>query len=146
MTMEHVKNKYFTIKYFSCNNNLFVNQQKQDRKSITIGKHATLGFNGFVFNLLIYHNQQNYIFYVNYTGICCPFKPNNDGQVMVFNATFNNISVISWQSVLLWRKLEYLEKINDLSQVTSKLYHIKLYRVHPAVSRMQTDNFSDDRH
>ena len=65
---------------------------------------------------------------------------------MVFYATFNNILAVSWQSVLLWRKLEYLEKTNDLSQVTGKLYHIKLFRVHPAMSRMQTDNFSDDRH
>ena len=39
---------------------------------------------------------------------------------MVFNATFNNISVISWRSVLL------AEETTDLSQVTDKLYHIIL--------------------
>jgi hypothetical protein len=39
---------------------------------------------------------------------------------MVFNATFNNISVISWQSVLL------LEKTTNLPQVTDKLDHIML--------------------
>jgi len=36
--------------------------------------------------------------------------------LMVFNATFNNISVISWQSNR-WRKPEYPEKTTDLSQV-----------------------------
>jgi hypothetical protein len=36
---------------------------------------------------------------------------------MVFNTTFNNISVISWLSVLL------VEKTTDLSQVTDKVYH-----------------------
>jgi hypothetical protein len=44
-------------------------------------------------------------------------------SVMVFNATFNNISVISWQSVLL---VEYPEK------TTKKLYHIMLYQLHLA--------------
>jgi hypothetical protein len=47
--------------------------------------------------------------------------------VMVFNATFNNISVISWPSVLLVVETEYLEKIIDLLQVADKLYHIMLF-------------------
>ena len=53
---------------------------------------------------------------------------------MVFNATFNNISVISCHSVLL---VEDLEKTVDLSQVTDKIYHIILYRVHITVSEFK---------
>jgi hypothetical protein len=39
---------------------------------------------------------------------------------MVFNATFNTISVISWLSVIWWRKPEYPEKTIDMSQGTDK--------------------------
>ena len=38
------------------------------------------------------------------------------GSVMVFNATFNNICIIFWRSVLL------VKKTTDMSQVTDKLY------------------------
>jgi hypothetical protein len=41
--------------------------------------------------------------------------------LMVFNATFNNISAISWLSVLLVEETEEREKTTDLSQVTDKL-------------------------
>ena len=51
---------------------------------------------------------------------------------MVFNATFNNISAISWWSVLLVEETEYPEKTTDLPQVIDKLYHITFYRVHLA--------------
>ena len=61
------------------------------------------------------------------------YKLKLDGLwVMVFNATFNNISAISWWSVLLVEETEYPEKTTDLPQVIDKLYHITFYRVHLA--------------
>ena len=41
---------------------------------------------------------------------------------MVFNATFNNNSVISWRLVLLVQETRVPEKTTDLSQVTEQLY------------------------
>jgi hypothetical protein len=62
------------------------------------------------FKLILFQLKKSKLFYDNY----------KRERVMVFNATFNNISVISWLSVLL------VEKTTDLPEVTDKLYYIIL--------------------
>ena len=57
-------------------------------------------------------------------------------RFMVFNATFNNISVISWLPVLL------MEETGVPREITDKHYHIMLYRP----SAIRTHNISGDRY
>jgi hypothetical protein len=46
---------------------------------------------------------------------------------IVFNATFSNISAISWRPVLVVEEAaEYPERTTDHEQATGKLYHLQL--------------------
>ena len=51
-------------------------------------------------------------------------------RVMVFKATFKNISVISWQSVLLVKEMGVPGENHRPVAVSDNLYHIMLYLVH----------------
>ena len=53
---------------------------------------------------------------------------NRGGRVMVFKATFNNISVISWQSVLLVKETRFPRKAHwpTASHLQTMLYRVDL--------------------
>ena len=68
------------------------------------------------------------------------------GSVMVFNAIFNNISVISWLSVLLVEETGVCrENHRPVSSHWKTLSH-KVVSSTPRLSGIRTHNFSADRH
>ena len=66
-------------------------------------------------------------------------------RVMVFHATFNNISAISQRSFLLVEETEVPEKTTDLPQVIQTLSH-NVVSSTPRLNWIRTHNVSGDRH
>jgi hypothetical protein len=64
-----------------------------------------------------------------------------DGWFMVFNATFNNISVISWRSILL------VEETGENHRAVASHWQTLSHNViHLALIEIRTHNISGDRH
>ena len=62
-------------------------------------------------------------------------------RVMVFNATFNNISVVSWQSALLVGVLGEHHRL----AITESVSH-KIVSITSRLSEIRTHNVSGDMH
>ena len=72
--------------------------------------------------------------------MCCPLQM---GGFVVFNVTFNNISDISWRSVLLME--ETGENHRPVASHRQTLSHYVVSST-PRLNGIRTHNISDDRH
>jgi len=106
---------------------------KGDHPKTIPGKFGLIWFSGFRgedLNVIVYQNMPKLFNW--YKSIETKILQKNPEYRLTFdfwwfNATFNNISAISWWPVFLWwRKPEYPERTTDHGQATGKLYHLRL--------------------
>ena len=67
-------------------------------------------------------------------------------MVMVFSATFNNISVISWRSILFVEETELPGENHRPAASNLQALSHNVVSSTPRLSGIRTHNFSDDRH
>ena len=67
-------------------------------------------------------------------------------RFMMFNATFNNISVISLRSVLSEEETRVPRENQQPVAIHWQIYHIMLYQDDLAMNEVQTHNISGDRY
>ena len=68
------------------------------------------------------------------SGFRLPFWGDDRVRLMVFVTTYNNISIIFWQSLLLAEETAVTGKPTELPQVTDKtLSHNVVSSIHPAM-------------
>jgi hypothetical protein len=68
------------------------------------------------------------------------------GYMYMYSDNNNGRNIKRLFTFYLRRNPEYQEKTTDLSQVTDKLYHILLYRLHFNMIRIRRRNLSGNRH
>ena len=93
-----------------------------------------------IWNYLISKNKCSFIVSFQYNFISCSCRKNNLGLGLGYVVS-TIFQYIVGSQLYRQKKPKYPEKITDMPQVTDKLYHIMLYRVHFVMSGIQTHNF-----